>query len=398
MAKQFLTNLNLNKNELQNIVLHPLATAPSSPSNGQMYYNTADKLVYVYAYDAWKAVGSVLSVNGKTGVVVLTQDDVGDGTTYVRTHNDLTDALKTVYATGIASHAPAYDSTATYAKGDRCTYEGQLYIAKDAISTAEDWTASHWTATTESAQLDLKLDLAGGTMSGAIAMGNNKITGLATPTADGDAANKKYVDDAFAANDAMIFKGTIGAAADTPTITALPDTHEAGWTYRVVTAGTYASKTCEVGDLIICVKDGTTASDGDWTVAQTNIDGAVTGPASAVSGHVPTFNGTSGKVIQDGYAVVTSISDDDTSLPTAGAVYDEVGGFIKVKTGTISTTATTCDVTYTDGTVINAYAKMGNDEVVLDITYGAGKVTFTCAQAPSAAVTCYVVHTARALS
>ena len=36
----------------------------------------------------------VQSVNTKTGAVVLTQDDVGDGTTYVRTHNDFTDALK----------------------------------------------------------------------------------------------------------------------------------------------------------------------------------------------------------------------------------------------------------------------------------------------------------------
>ena len=37
----------------------------------------------------------VQSVNKKTGAVVLTQDDVGDGTTYVRTHNDFTDVLKT---------------------------------------------------------------------------------------------------------------------------------------------------------------------------------------------------------------------------------------------------------------------------------------------------------------
>ena len=40
----------------------------------------------------------------------------------------------------------------------------------------------------------LRLALTGGTMSGAIAMGNSKITGLATPTADGDAATKAYVD------------------------------------------------------------------------------------------------------------------------------------------------------------------------------------------------------------
>lgn len=37
----------------------------------------------------------VQSVNTKTGVVILTQDDIGDGTTYVRTHNDFTDVLKT---------------------------------------------------------------------------------------------------------------------------------------------------------------------------------------------------------------------------------------------------------------------------------------------------------------
>jgi hypothetical protein len=40
----------------------------------------------------------------------------------------------------------------------------------------------------------LKLNLAGGTMSGAIAMGSNKITGLGTPTADADATTKVYVD------------------------------------------------------------------------------------------------------------------------------------------------------------------------------------------------------------
>ena len=38
------------------------------------------------------------------------------------------------------------------------------------------------------------LPKSGGTMSGAIAMGDNKITGLGTPTADTDAATKAYVD------------------------------------------------------------------------------------------------------------------------------------------------------------------------------------------------------------
>jgi len=43
-------------------------------------------------------------------------------------------------------------------------------------------------------QLDAKLALAGGTMTGAIAMGTNKITGLGTPTDAADAVTKGYVD------------------------------------------------------------------------------------------------------------------------------------------------------------------------------------------------------------
>lgn len=49
--------------------------------------------------------------------------------------------------------------------------------------------------TTINNSIATKLALAGGTMTGAIAMGTNKITGLGTPTADYDASTKKYADD-----------------------------------------------------------------------------------------------------------------------------------------------------------------------------------------------------------
>ena len=49
-------------------------------------------------------------------------------------------------------------------------------------------------STTVTNSLATKLPLAGGTMSGAIAMGTNKITGLGTPTTTTDAATKAYVD------------------------------------------------------------------------------------------------------------------------------------------------------------------------------------------------------------
>ncbi len=57
------------------------------------------------------------------------------------------------------------------------------------------------------------LPLAGGTMTGAIAMGNNLVTGLPTPSFDGDAARKKYVDDAVALRLALT-GGTVTGAVD----------------------------------------------------------------------------------------------------------------------------------------------------------------------------------------
>ncbi len=82
----------------------------------------------------------------------------------------------------------------------------------------------------------------------------------------------------IAANDAMVFKGTIGTGG---TVTTLPTNgYQAGWTYKVITAGTYAGNPCEVGDLIIAINvgpaTGYTVINTDWTVVQTNIDGSVT--------------------------------------------------------------------------------------------------------------------------
>jgi hypothetical protein len=55
-------------------------------------------------------------------------------------------------------------------------------------------------STTITTALATKLPLAGGTMSGAIAMGTNKITGLGTPTVSTDAATKAYADSIVASS------------------------------------------------------------------------------------------------------------------------------------------------------------------------------------------------------
>ena len=64
---------------------------------------------------------------------------------------------------------------------------------------------------------------------------------------------------------AVSFKGTLGTGG---TITALPTSgYTIGDEYKVITDGTYAGNTCEVGDMIIAVKSfsGTT-DNSDWSV------------------------------------------------------------------------------------------------------------------------------------
>ncbi len=92
------------------------------------------------------------------------------------------------------------------------------------------------------------------------------------------------------------FMGVVTTSDGLPTVG-----YKAGWQYAVKEAGTYAGQECEVNDLILCIKNyaSGSASDSDWVVSQTNIVGAVTGPATSVAGNIPVFDGTSGKILKD---------------------------------------------------------------------------------------------------
>ena len=78
---QFLTNLNLLSNELQNAVIQVLATNPTAGKIGQIYYNSADKALMQYDGTEWKKVGVVYQQGSTTGAVITGLDDTGNVTT-----------------------------------------------------------------------------------------------------------------------------------------------------------------------------------------------------------------------------------------------------------------------------------------------------------------------------
>ena len=107
---------------------------------------------------------------------------------------------------------------------------------------------------------------------------NNKIANIG--------AIKKYVAGGIAASDAMVFRGTIGAADKNPTITALPEGAGVGDTYKVVSDGTYGTLAARVGDIIIYAKDL------GWVLVPSGDDGNVYHAEELTEGQVVVGAGT----------------------------------------------------------------------------------------------------------
>ena len=74
MAINFLNTVNLNKNQLNNAAIQNLAADPAGAVEGQIYYNTVDHDLKIYANGAWKEVGAT------SGVETLSTTKTGNST------------------------------------------------------------------------------------------------------------------------------------------------------------------------------------------------------------------------------------------------------------------------------------------------------------------------------
>lgn len=121
-----------------------------------------------------------------------------------------------------------------------------------------------------------------------------------------EVALKSYVESLFA----RLEETTVPDIVDSSN--PIPTEYKAGKSYRVAEAGTYAGVKCEVGDLILVVKDyvAETASNDDFMVLQSNIDGAVTSTAETTTvGEIVVFDSVTGKVIKGAGVQIASLND-----------------------------------------------------------------------------------------
>ena len=156
-----------------------------------------------------------------------------------------------------------------------------------------------------------------------------------TANSDSRIASQRAVKGYVAGNPtgALVLKGTIDCSAN-------PNYPGAnlGDYYVVSVAGKIGGSSginVEVGDTLLCRVNGTISGTqagvgASWTLGQGNIDGAVTGPASAVNSNFAAFNGTTGRIVKDGGVFLdtdpTMAANSDGRIPSQKAVKSSIGG------------------------------------------------------------------------
>lgn len=216
MSKKFLTDILMGQGtSIINLVVDPRSSAPSSPAEGQIYYNINDDVIYFYNGTSWLTFGDILSVLTPTGSALSGGGSSGTITLQVLVDNSTVE---------ISSNA---------------------IRIKDGGVTFPKLNTAAWT---------------------------NSITGNSAVKLTTENAVKSYVDNAISS------LGNLEGGFDAATLTAFPvsagGTKKGDYWYAT-SNGTVNGIILKTGDVLVANKDNaSTTLPSDWIFLQTNVDQA----------------------------------------------------------------------------------------------------------------------------
>lgn len=387
MAKKFLVDIDLSKLELQNAVIQNLASDPSNPVAGQVYFNTTTHRFRVYTGTEWNEMGtgggtvtSVAVSNDTDGGLSVSGSPITSAGTITIGHNNVLDSAQTTsglypikidknghiseYGTAVGTVSTTADGLApafSNANKDTSTDIANTDYLYDATTgkyqklPATAFSDTTYTDGTAGYTLKAKQDGSGNVITTTYApLASPALTGTPTaPTATAGDNSTQIATTAFVTSaisgitGAMIFKGTVGTGGTAGT--SLPTTGvKVGDTYKVASDGTYAGQSAKVGDLFIA-----TATTPTWAYVPSGDDTAVTSitAGTGLTGGTITTTGTialdtSGVtagtyqgITVDAYGRVTSASDMGytTNTGTVTSVGITNGGGLTISGSPITT-------------------------------------------------------------
>ncbi len=326
MARKWLTSLDLNGNELLNARIQNLATAPASPVEGQIYYDTTLDTLRQYNGTSWIALdgrdlpdNTITSAKIANGTIV--NEDIS-GTAAIALAKLATDPLARANHTGTQTAATISDFD-TQVRTNR--------LDQMAAPTA------------------------------AVDFNSQRVTGVADPTAATDAANKRYVDTARQGADfkeaaRVATQGDINLAAPGATIDGVTlaagervlvkaqTAGEENGIYTWTGAGTAMTRTADadtaadIESAVIYVQEGTNA-DQLWALA-TNAPFTLGTTALVFTqiGAIATINGGAGLTrTGDTIDIVAAATTDNPIIVNADSI--DLGTVDIGRGGTGATTA-----------------------------------------------------------
>lgn len=272
MAKKLhLVDIDLNKNQLLNAVVQNLATAPSSPKQGQIYYDTGDKTIYVWTGSVWLDLGVVYNHPSYTALnptlsganVLASFETNSEGHVIAATTRLLT--LGNLGFTG--------DANANYYVHP--TFSGNdLGVALTGATVISDVTVNSEGHVTGFATRNLTASDIGA------AIINDSVTNSVNTWSSQKIQNEIDALESMVTG-ALVYKGGYDAGANSPDLEApTAGAIKQGYTYTVTVAGNFFTEGVQVGDMIIAEIDDPSVI-ADWTVVNKNIPDIVDASTTA---------------------------------------------------------------------------------------------------------------------